>query len=516
LHSHRPAAPLWRRSDGTWELGPEVRGISDDSRTLRPGEVFVAIRGRSDDGHRHLAEAVERGAVAAVVDDPTLAAQAPPHLPLVLTPSSRRALGELASTWYGHPTRRIDLVGVTGTNGKTTTAVMLTAILRRAGRSAHTVGTLGPFESDASYPLTTPFPLQLQRTLRRLVDAGADAVVMEVSSHGLVQHRVAGCEFDVAVLTSLGRDHLDYHPSLRAYWAAKTRLFKLLARPGRTKARTPVAVLPLEGEGTAAVARHVRVPCLRFALGRRGDVRATRLHPTAWGSRFLLHLGERSVPVRLHLPGAFNVANALAAAAAAHALGASPEEVASGLDTVRHVPGRCERLPLPGGGFAVVDYAHNPDGLAQLLEAVRAGSPHRRLVCVLGGRGHRDPGKLPGMGATVARYAQELVLTTDSPLDEDPRALARAIAAGVPAGAGLRVSYVEDRAEAIARALEAAGPGGVVVVTGRGHEPQQWVGDRVLHRLDADMVREAARRLGRAGRERTEALAPRRPPSAIW
>lgn len=493
MHTDGPSLPATRLPDGSWRLSPAVRGITDDSRSVRSGDLFVAVRGTRDDGHLHLAEAALRGAIAAVIDDPAAASERG-GLPLITVPSSREALGQLASTWYGHPTRELLMVGVTGTNGKTTVAVMLAAILNAAGRPARSLGTLGPFATGPGYPLTTPFPLQLQHTLRGFVQAGTRAVAMEVSSHGLAQHRVAGCEFDAAVLTSLGRDHLDYHHTIKAYWAAKTRLFKHLSRQPWHKQGSPVAILPAAGEGAETVARHVRVPCLRFGVEGGGDVRAVNVRPTAWGSRFVLEHGGRSWPVRIHLPGPFNVENALAAAAAALGLGIDGEAVALGLERLRRVPGRCERLPLPQGGFAVVDYAHNPDGLRRLLAAVREGAPGRRVVCVFGGRGHRDPGKLPGMGEVAALLADALVLTSDSPLDEDPRALAAAIQAGVPTPSALAVEYVADREAAIERAMRIGGAGAVVVVTGRGHEVQQWLGDTVLERTDSQMVRRAARR----------------------
>ena len=490
------ASLLRRGQDGEWHFGPGVRGLSDDSRQVGPGEIFVAVRGGRDDGHHHLGEAAARGAVAAVVETPA-PADAPPSLPLIAVTNTRRALAELASAWYGHPSRSLRLIGVTGTNGKTTCALMIVAILTASGLRARALGTLGPFPAHDGYPLTTPFPLQLERTLRHFVDAGVEAVALEVSSHALTQHRVGASEFDAAVLTSLGRDHLDYHGTLKAYWAAKTRLFKDLGRTPRHKTTPTVAILPAEGAGPAAVRRHVRVPCRTFAIGADAeaevDVVARDVRPTRWGSRFVLVHRGREQAVRIHLPGRMNVENALAAAATALALGVGPESVAGGLDRLRRVPGRLERLSLPGGGFAVVDYAHNPDALEQLLRAVRAAHPGRRLALVLGGRGHRDRGKLPGMGAVAALYADLLVLTEDSPLDEDPRVLAAAIASGVPGTSALPVEFVAGREAALTRAIDRVGPGGLVVVTGRGHERRQWLGERVVDRTDAEMVRHAAR-----------------------
>ncbi len=490
MHPQGSPLPVYRLDDGDWRFSPAVRGVKDDSRAVGPGDLFVAVRGSHDDGHRHLAEAIARGAIAAVVEQPTAATD----IPLVAVTNSRRALGEIASAWYHHPSRELELVGVTGTNGKTTVAVMLAAILNAAGRPAQAVGTLGPFAPGTRHPLTTPFPLELQATLRALVQAGTRAVVMEVSSHGLVQHRVAGCEFDAAVLTRLGRDHLDYHGTLKAYWAAKTRLFKLLASAPRHKAGVPTAVLPASGEGVLAVARHVRVPVLRFGL-EAGDLQARDIVPTLWGSRFTLV--DHGIPqaVSVHLPGRFHVENALAAAAAALALGVDRRTVAVGLDRLRHVPGRAERVMLGEGGFAVIDYAHNPDALASLLGAVRAGWRGRRLVCVFGGRGHRDPGKLPEMGEIAGALADALVLTADSPLDDDPALLAAAIHAGVRPESTCQVEYVPDREGAIEHAIRLAGPGGVVVITGRGHERSQWFADRTVDRSDAEMVRAARERV---------------------
>jgi len=503
-----------RLADGDWQISPQVRGLNDDSRRVQPGDLFVAVRGRSDDGHLHLAEAASRGAVAAVVDADV--GDAPAGLSLIRVASTAQALGELASAWYGHPSRELELIGITGTNGKTTVAAMVVEILTAAGRTAESIGTLGPYDEAGGYPLTTPFPLQLQRTLRAMVERGVRTVVMEVSSHGLVQQRTAGCEIDAAVLTNLGRDHLDYHGTLRAYWAAKARLFKGLRRT-RHKERPPVAVLPLSGTGVAAFARHVAVDRLRYGLDPQADVWADGIEARGWGSRFILHAAGQELPAEVHMPGVFNVTNALAAVAAALAVGAPLEAAVEGLGRLHGVAGRAERIALAGRGFVVIDYAHNPGALAQILEAARASAPGARLVSVFGGRGRRDRGKLPGMGAAAARFADALVLTSDSPLDEDPADLAAAIRSGIPARAALVVEYLPERAEAIARAVTLAGPDGVVVITGRGHEVEQWVGGKVLHRRDADMVRAAlgqtpAPRGRTPGRPRSAPTRPRARP----
>lgn len=469
--------------------------MSDDTRRLVRGSVFVAVAGTHDDGHRYLVDAVEHGACAVVVD---LGADVPDvvrrQARVVRVPSTRLALGEIASAFYGHPSRRLHMVGVTGTNGKTTVAHLLTGILNGVGESTATIGTLGPRREDGSYPLTTPFPVELQAMLRGFADEGKRCVVMEVSSHGLAQRRVAGTEFDTAVLTSLGRDHLDYHRTLQAYWAAKTRLFKSLSGV-RHKVGRAHAVLPFEGQGVAEVARHVKVGTLRFGLSRGADVRAQGIRVETWGSRFYLVADRSHAPVSLALPGAYNVLNALAASAAALARGIPVPDIARALSAIEGVPGRGERVPFgSGSGFAVIDYAHNPDGLERILSAARRAAGVGTLVSVFGGRGHRDPGKLPGMGATAARFADHLILTTDSPLDEDPRALAQAIADGVPASSPLEVTYRPDRADAIREAVSLALPDGVVVVTGRGHEDEQWIGDEVICRTDRTMVEDAIRR----------------------
>lgn len=480
---------MFRLPDGTWRLDPRIQGVSDDTRRLRRNSVFVAITGTHDDGHRYLTEAVDAGACAVVVD---IGAQVPDSVAqrvrVVRAHSTRLALGEIASAFYGHPSRRLHMVGVTGTNGKTTVAHLLAGILNTVGEPTGIIGTLGPKRADGSYPLTTPFPVELQEMLRMYVDQEKRTVVMEVSSHGLAQRRVAGVEFDTAILTSLGRDHLDYHRTLQAYWASKTRLFKSLSGV-RHKVGHATAVLPLDGPGIAELVRHVRVETARFGLSSAADVRARGVRPETWGTHFYLESGRSRAPVSLALPGAYNVLNALAAAAAALAHGVPIPEIARALSQVQGVPGRGERIPFPGReGFAVIDYAHNPDGLERILSAARRSAQDRTVVSVFGGRGHRDPGKLPGMGETAARYCDRLILTTDSPLDEDPLDLARAIADGIPANSPLQVSYVADRAEAIQQAVTAAMPDGIVVISGRGHEDEQWIGDQTLVRTDRDMV----------------------------
>jgi UDP-N-acetylmuramoyl-L-alanyl-D-glutamate--2,6-diaminopimelate ligase len=448
--------------------GVEIQAMTLDSRAVTPGALFACVPGHRVDGHEYAGAAVDAGATALVVERPLGLG-----VPEVQVSSVRAVLGPLASALYDHPSRSLQVVGVTGTNGKTTTVSLLDAILERHGWPTATIGTL-------TQARTTPEAPELQARLAELRDLGLVAVALEVSSHALDMQRVDATEFAVAVLTNLTQDHLDYHGSMEAYFEAKARLFQ----PGRAK----VAVLNGDdpyGQRLLGRLRGGATPVMVY----RGDD-AEDLHLEVNRSRFIW----RGHPVELHLAGRFNVYNALAALNAAVAAGVPEDVAAAGVGDLRRVRGRFEAVEAGQPFTVVVDYAHTPDGLASALTAAREIA-QGHVVVVFGAGGERDRSKRPLMGEVVARLADMAVLTSDNPRSEDPESIMAEVAAGFADQSKLVVQA--DRAEAIRAALGAAQPGDVVVIAGKGHETGQEIAGRVY---PFDDVTEARRALeGRSG-----------------
>ncbi|HEU4333190.1 MAG TPA: UDP-N-acetylmuramoyl-L-alanyl-D-glutamate--2,6-diaminopimelate ligase [Candidatus Eisenbacteria bacterium] len=468
--------------------------VQYDSRAVGTGDLFVAVPGAKADGHAFLAAARAKGALAAVVerfvpDEP---------LPQIAVESARRALALLAGEETDHPSRELTLVGVTGTNGKTTTTHLVRAALERHGERTGVIGTVGyEFEgvrTDAAH--TTPEAPELSRLLRLWRDAGADAVVMEVSSHALALDRTYGLAFDAGVFTNLTQDHLDFHGTLEAYRDAKARFFRAGDRGDRSKPF--VGVLNLDDPAGAWLREHGDGRFLTFGRSAAAEVSAedVRLGPT--GTRLRIRHPRGTEPVALRLRGAFNVMNALGAFGACYVLGVPPAEIAEGLGALERVPGRLEPVEA-GQPFQVfVDYAHTPDALERALEAVRALEP-ARLRCVFGCGGDRDRGKRPLMGAAAARLADDVIVTSDNPRSEDPAAIVAEILAGVPGeGAAARVRSIVDRAEAIGAAVDACEPGDALLIAGKGHETYQILGDRTIEFDDRAVALKALRARGYA------------------
>jgi len=452
-------------------------GIAIDSRTVAPGELYVALRGERSDGHDFLGQAIERGALAVVVErgrEPALPAGA--EALAIAVEDTRRALSPLAAAFYRDPSYDVDAIGVTGTNGKTTTTQMIAAIFEASGRPCGTIGTIGARFGAREWPLanTTPQPPELQALLAQMRDAGARAVAMEVSSHALALERVEDVRFAVGAFTNLTRDHLDFHGTTDAYAAAKRHLFDLAER----------CVYNAEDPYGLAWARETKdaKPTITYALSGEADVRPRDVAIRPSGSTFAIG----GVRFAVHLPGRFNVSNALCAIACARALGIDDATSARGLENVRRVPGRME--PVLGGDVAVVvDYAHTPDSLENALTALREASAGS-LGVVFGCGGDRDRGKRPLMGAIAARLADRIYVTDDNPRTEDAGGIREEIVAGM----GLAEhAVVGDRREAIFRAIAEARPGDTILIAGKGHENYQIVGTDVLPFDDAATAREA-------------------------
>jgi UDP-N-acetylmuramoyl-L-alanyl-D-glutamate--2,6-diaminopimelate ligase len=442
---------------------PAITGLTADSRRVRPGLLFCAVEGSIADGHRFLDDARRRGAAGALVTRPD-----PTPLPQIVVREGRAAAAVAAATWYGHPAARLRLVGVTGTNGKSTTVALIRHLLNAAG-DVGSLGTLGGFDGrGAPLPddagLTTPGPVELHAALAELVARGARTAVMEASSHALHQRRVAGLAFAAAAFTNLTHDHLDYHGDFDNYFAAKALLADLLASGG-------VEAVNLDDPAWQRLPRRPDRRRVTFGLASDAAVRADEVRLDPGGAAFRLHLQGRAVDVRLPLMGEFNVSNALAAAAVAWGLGLEPDAIAGRLATAPQVSGRMERL-VAREWTVLRDYAHTPDALRRALRALRPVTPGR-LVVVFGCGGDRDRRKRPVMGEIAAREADLAVATSDNPRTEDPERILDEIEEGMAGVAHLRIA---DRREAIRRALALLQPGDCLLLAGKGHETYQVVG----------------------------------------
>jgi UDP-N-acetylmuramoyl-L-alanyl-D-glutamate--2,6-diaminopimelate ligase len=477
--------PVWQPMGN---LPAEVSGVVGDSRRVTPGDVFVAIPGMREDGHRYVEDARRRGAVLVVGEKPWALGGGP----AVVVPDSREALALLAAAMAGHPSKEMRLLGVTGTNGKTSTTYLLASILKASGRRTAVVGTVGVFVDGERQSLehTTPDAADLQPLLRRLRQRGAQAVVMEVSSHALELRRVVGCEFDGAVFTNLTQDHLDFHKTLARYRDAKLRLFQSLGGSyrGAPKAGPKWAAVNADDPSGSIFARRTSVPVVTFGQ-KRGEVRLTRIEPGREGTDLTLEGPFGRLEVHLSLVGRFYAQNALAAVAAAYAEGVDASAIVQGLEAAIPVPGRFEVIPGPWPFLVVVDYAHTPDGLRSLLAAARDLTPGRILL-VFGAGGDRDRTKRGPMGEVAARGADLLVLTSDNPRSEDPERILDDLEAGVRAVGTTPFERITDRRAAIARALHLAQPGDTVLVAGKGHETYQIIGTEVMAFDDRQVVRD--------------------------
>ena len=462
----------------------EIAGISSDSRTVGPGQIFVALRGEKDDGFSHAREAAARGAAAIVSDRP--APEAFP-VPWVRVREPRRVLGQMAARLAGNPSEKLVLAGVTGTNGKTTTAMLLEGVLARRYGAAGFVGTVGyrTGRRDTAAKHTTPEAPLLQELLAEMVSAGTPAAAMEVSSHALALDRVAGTRFDVAVFTNLTRDHLDFHGDLETYFDAKSRIFAL-RKPGAA------AVVNADDPWGRRLAREVPPPVATYSTaGGAADVRAENVVADLAGTSLdVVHAGGRFRIVS-PLLGRFNADNLLAAAAAGIALGIGEDEIAAGLARVTRVPGRLERVVAAEPSTILVDYAHTEDALERLLLSVR-DLTERRIVLVFGCGGDRDRGKRAPMGRIAGSLADVAIATSDNPRSEDPEAILAEVEQGLAASGAAGYRTIADRREAIRTAIDLADADAVVVIAGKGHETVQVIGDSALPFDDREVAAELA------------------------
>jgi len=464
----------------------EITGITADSRQVEPGMLFVAIPGFTRDGHQFVPQAISRGAAAVVVERDV---SVPGGIKPIVTPDSRDALARLSSAFFGHPSRRLSVIGITGTNGKGTTAYLIEAMVSSAGGSCGIIGTMGAKIGETTIDLerTTPEAPELQRLLSEMVRRGMHYVAVEVASHALALHRVTGMQFAAAVFTNLTQDHLDFHKTFDEYRAAKRRLFEMVEPGG-------VSVINVDDPSGAAMAASSRARVVTYGITSAADVRASDVRLHVGGAEFVVDTPHGRASLRSRLHGRFNVYNTLAAVAAAQWAGVSLDEIGPTLVDFAGVPGRFEAVS-EGQPFAVVvDYAHTPDGLQNVLQTAKDFVRGRTIV-VFGCGGDRDRTKRPIMGRLAADLADVAVVTSDNPRTEEPVAIIEEILAGVRgSGSGVRESEsraqleVEpDRRRAIYRAIALARPGDMVIIAGKGHEPYQEV-NGVRHAFDDRQV----------------------------
>ncbi len=481
-------------------LEQEVLDITQDSRKVVPGSLFVAVRGFHSDGHQFISQAFERGALAVIADDSRFSGTSG----VVLVEDSRRALARLAAAFYDHPSRRLKLVGVTGTNGKTTTTYLVKSIVEAAGRTTGLIGTIDYRVGDRVYPApnTTPDALDLQRLLAEMVDAGASFCVMEVSSHALELGRTEECGFAAAAFTNLTQDHLDFHKTMDAYFRAKLQLFAALSFDA-------FAVVNADDNRADDIIKATRARIITTGITANADV-----HPSGTirhgidGLSFTAATPAGDVAVTSPLVGRHNIFNILSAIGLGIALGFETGAIAAGIRNMKAVPGRMEKIREGQPFGVIVDYAHTEDALERLLEAVREIAAGR-IITVFGCGGDRDRTKRPKMGAAAARGSDLVVVTSDNPRTEDPLAIIAEIeggmaAAGMPsagAGEGVRTAggktpylVIPDRRRAIAEALDRAKAGDVVVLAGKGHEDYQVIGEKKIHFDDREVAREEIRK----------------------
>ena len=481
----------------------EIEGVTYDSRDAGPGVLFVALRGHTLDGHAFLQNAVDRGAAALVAEEFKGIEE---DVARIRVPDSRQALADLADRFYDAPYRSMTLIGITGTNGKTSTAYLLESILEASGARPGVIGTINVRHAGVRRPapVTTPESLDLMRTLREMADHGVTHVVMEVSSHALDQGRVRDCPLDVVVFTNFSRDHLDYHGTMDAYFRAKSLLFRS-PREGGALGEGP-AVINLDDPRGADMASLCERRVRSYGLGRKCEVRAEILREDRRGLGVRILAPEGTFEVQSRMIGRINVYNMLAATGAALSLGLKTGAVAAGIERLDGVPGRLERIRNARGLSLVVDYAHTPDALQKALETVRP-LVHGRLITVFGCGGDRDRGKRPEMGALAGRLSDLAVVTSDNPRTEDPLEIIAQVEEGVrasglapvhnggdPLGRGYLVE--PDRRRAIGRAVRSAGPDDLVLIAGKGHEDYQVLGTGKIHFDDRE---EAALAAGEGG-----------------
>ena len=472
----------------------EIKDITADSRKVEAGSLFICLDGATVDGHDYAQKAVEAGAVALVVSKDV---DVDPSVAVIKVADTRQAMMAVVPAFFDYPASKMRMIGVTGTNGKTTTTHMIAHILRAQGHTVGIMGTVHIVIGDQTFPIhnTTPDVVDLQHILQQMVDAGVSHCIMEVSSHALDLGRVAGVEYDTAVFTNLTQDHLDFHKTFENYLAAKCKLFTGLTAQAATK-MPKGAVINIDDPYGHRVEEVTEVPVITYSTDGKGTLNAKEVAMTSKSSAYTVVYQGQEYPVTMNTTGLFNVYNTLAAIGACLQEGLSMEAIDKALATFTAVPGRFE-LVDEGQDFAVVvDYAHTPDGLENILKTAKA-IVENRIIVVFGCGGDRDATKRPIMGRFAAQYGDVIFVTSDNPRTEDPVKIVQDVEVGVKEGLrpGTSYSVVVDRAEAIHEAIAMATTGDVVIIAGKGHENYQILKDKTIHFDDREVAREALRSL---------------------
>jgi len=463
------------KSEGTLDVC--VDSVQYDSRKVNKNSIFCCIEGFNLDGHNFAEDAIAKGASVVVISKEISLSQ---NVTKIFVPDTRKALAKLAASFYGNPSEKLALLGVTGTNGKTTVTFMLKSIFDAAGKKMGLIGTIVTIigENKRYSEKTTPESLDLQKLFSEMVDNSIESVAMEVSSHSLALNRVFGCTFKTGIFTNLTRDHLDFHGTFEDYRMAKASLFHLCEK----------SVINVDDENGRLISAGLKDKVLTYGIEEKAEVYATNIEVSSRGVTFLLNIGNENSLIKLKIPGIFSVYNALAAAAASHVNGISLELIKEGLEMVKGVPGRFELLDTETEYSVILDYAHTPDGLENILSTARKFATGR-IITLFGCGGDRDPGKRPLMGEIAAKYSDLCIVTSDNPRTEEPMNIISDILPGV---VKINGSYLveENRKNAIRIALGEAKSGDVVILAGKGHENYQILRDKIIHFDEREIVSE--------------------------
>lgn len=465
----------------------EINKITQDTREVEPGDVFICITGESFDGHDYAAAAVEKGAIVLVAEKEISGDTG--DVPIVYVTDTRKVMTILANVFYDYPSKDLTLIGVTGTNGKTTVTYLIDVILKKAGKKTGLIGTIEMHIDNEVFPTvnTTPDNITLQRSMRKMLDKGVEVCSMEVSSHSLVQGRTWGVDMDVAVLTNVTHEHLDYHKTMEDYRHAKEFLFTQLGNSWKD-GKGKVAVLNKDDETYAAYSQITPAEVISYSLkDESADFFAKNISYNSSGTKFDLVVAGRVYPVHTHLIGEYNTANSLAALAAVFAVGMPLGEAVTLINELEVVEGRLQPLKNTDGYQVYIDYAHSPDGLEKVLSTMKPITTGR-LINIMGCQGSRDMEKRPKMGRIATENADYVIFTTDSPEMENQDDIIKMVLSGVEKD---NYTYIEDRREAMFYAVEHAQPGDTIVITGRGHEKTYRVGKETVYFLDASVAQEA-------------------------
>ncbi|MEH7414199.1 UDP-N-acetylmuramoyl-L-alanyl-D-glutamate--2,6-diaminopimelate ligase [Neobacillus drentensis] len=462
---------------------PEITSIENDNRKVQKGSLFICIKGYTVDGHDFAESAVKNGAVAVLAERPLDL-----DVPVFLVNDTGRAMAVLADAFYGQPTRSLHLVGITGTNGKTTTSHLIEKIFADAGKKTGLIGTMYTKIDDKKIETknTTPESLTLQKTFKQMVEAGVTAAVMEVSSHALDLGRVHGCDYDVAVFTNLTQDHLDYHQTMEEYKRAKSLLFAQLGNTFNLN-KPKYAVLNADDDASEMYSRSTAAHVVTYGIEQEADIFAKNIQMTPKGTAFDLEIRGASYPISMQLIGKFSVYNVLASIATALVSGLEIEQIIQSIESVEGVAGRFELVNAGQDFTVIVDYAHTPDSLENVLKTIQHFA-EKKVFVIVGCGGDRDRTKRPIMAQIACKFATDPILTSDNPRSEEPLAILKDMEAGVQ---GENYQVIPDRRKAIFTAVNQASPGDVILIAGKGHETYQIIGSEVLDFDDRLVAREA-------------------------